>query len=177
MKPLMLALPLAACCLANCAKDTVLEGPRTMQAAAAFSAPSAGAVKTHSVPFEGTFKTVAVDQSSSTQREQRLTGSGLVSPLGKATFEAIATVALVPGTALTLNGTATLTAANGDLLFSTFTGTSVQQSGSKRKVMVRHTITGGTGRYRGASGFLVGVLLANPATSRGLLKLAGELAY
>ena len=49
-------------------------------------------------------------------------------------------------------GTSTLTAANGDELFTTVAGSGVNTSPTTSENTVTFTITGGTGRFQGASG-------------------------
>ena len=77
---------------------------------------------------------------------------GTATHLGRYAAEFNATVSLLDGTA---TGSYTFTAANGDQLFSTFIGLGVPAGGSMASITERLTITGGTGRFAGASGALV----------------------
>ena len=56
-----------------------------------------------------------------------------------------------PGT-FTVAGTAEFVAANGDRLFTSFSGTGHNTSPSRSVTRVHSTITGGAGRFEGASG-------------------------
>ncbi|GAB3299845.1 hypothetical protein ACFQT0_29550 [Hymenobacter humi] len=177
MKALLLIMPFAACLLGNCSKEVVLEGPRAVQAAAGFSPLSRAVVISHAVPFKGVFETTSVSLSGPPRQEQRITGTGQASHVGKATFEAYSTVVLTQTPPYALSGTSTMTAANGDQLFSTFTGTSMPQADGKLLVTIRHIISGGTGRFDRASGYYVGVTLADRASPNATLHLEGEIAY
>jgi hypothetical protein len=70
-----------------------------------------------------------------------------------------------------------MTAANGDQLFSAFTGTSTPQANGKVLVTARHLIAGGTGRYGRASGYYMTTMLADGASPHATLHLEGEIAY
>ena len=77
-------------------------------------------------------------------------GTGHASHLGRFTFSAPHTVDPLTRTAA---GTYTLTAANGDTLTATFTGRAKPITGTTTLVIVETaTITGGTGRFAGATG-------------------------
>src|SRR5262245_17036080 len=80
-------------------------------------------------------------------------GTGHAAHLGKtglsATFALTPTA--VPNT-FNLTGTTTVVAANGDRLFTTFTGTTTSTGGATASVTFVNTITGGTGRFADASG-------------------------
>ncbi len=67
-----------------------------------------------------------------------------------------------PDGAFAVGGEATLTAANGDEVSLTYTGTTVYFSMEEGLVVqeVKYIITGGTGRFEGASGFLQGMVYA-----------------
>jgi hypothetical protein len=83
-------------------------------------------------------------------------GTATISHLGRSTYVNQATFS-VSGTTLTVSGTATVTAANGDQLFATFTGSGSVSSpipavGATTDLTVVVTITGGTGRFSDASG-------------------------
>jgi hypothetical protein len=61
-------------------------------------------------------------------------------------------------------GTYTFTAANGDTLTATFTGQA--QLGTVTSIVEHATITGGTGRFAGATGSFTAHRLFDPATGR-----------
>lgn len=79
---------------------------------------------------------------------RRLEGEGIASHLGR--FTTVASITLNLATA-TGSGTVTYTAANGDMLSGTATGQAVIAAGIAT-VTETVTITGGTGRFAGATG-------------------------
>jgi hypothetical protein len=102
-------------------------------------------------------------------------GSGIATHMGKTSFEAASTVNFTVQPA-TINGTAILTAANGDELHTAFTGTTATAAGTATGNFV-HTITGGTGRFSNASGTLKATSIHNLATQKGVLSFEGEIDY
>jgi hypothetical protein len=117
-------------------------------AALTLSAPALAAAK--QVPFKARSSGVAtttgfdpVAMIAST----RVEGQGQATYLGQFTATAVAEVDVVTGNA---HGSWTLTAANGDQLFLTFTA--VPSSDSTHGIGT-FTIVGGTGRFAGATGF------------------------
>jgi hypothetical protein len=85
-------------------------------------------------------------------------GTARISHLGKSTYSQDYLVTFTSATAFTVAGTATTVAANGDMLFATFTGTGelggVFGVGQTAETTVVSTVTGGTGRFADASGTL-----------------------
>ena len=83
-------------------------------------------------------------------------GTAHFSHLGKSTYTLHYVVTFSSATAFTVVGTATTVAANGDMLFSTLTGTGtlggVFGVGQTTQTAVAQTITGGTGRFTDATG-------------------------
>ena len=84
---------------------------------------------------------------------RRLVGEGTASRLGRFTVVADFTLNLATASG---GGTVTYTAANGDLLTGTTTGRAVLAAGIAT-VTETVTITGGTGRFAGATGTINGV--------------------
>jgi hypothetical protein len=80
----------------------------------------------------------------------RLVGTGNATYLGRFTLTSDFTVDVATATAV---GTAVWTAANGDQLFTTVTGEAVVTF-PNAAIVETHVITGGTGRFAGASGTL-----------------------
>jgi hypothetical protein len=79
----------------------------------------------------------------------RVAARGNATHLGLFTLALDATVDLLTATAV---GTITLTAANGDQIFATHTGRVVGQVEGGLNIEETATITGGTGRFAGATG-------------------------
>jgi hypothetical protein len=109
-------------------------------------APALGAANGTDRPLTGT--------STSTSTFNLATGAGTtdgtsqLSHFGTTTFHNDFTFTIT-GDTITLTGTDTEVAANGDKLFSTFTITGTVSTGKSTGVF---TVTGGTGRFAGASG-------------------------
>jgi hypothetical protein len=82
---------------------------------------------------------------------RQIEGTGVASQLGRFTLEGELTLNLATASGV---GTGTYTAANGDMLTFTATGQAVIASGIAT-VTESVTITGGTGRFEGATGSLV----------------------
>ena len=86
------------------------------------------------------------------------TGAGQVDAAGVlahvGSFTGQNTVQFVPAgpTSFVFSGTTTLTAANGDELFTTFQGSGTNTSATTSMSTSNVTITGGTGRFEGATG-------------------------
>jgi len=136
---------------------------------------------TRAIPLSGTFETVSVmqgpPQGTPPVQRQRVTGTGQVSHLGRSTFEVAASITIAPPPPFANVGTSTMVAENGDQLYSTYTGTVTPQPDGSRLVVVRHTITGGTGRFQNASGFYDGRSLAITSAPTNVLTIEGELSY
>lgn len=127
------------------------------------------------VVFWATFATSIELSGTPPIQTARSTGVGTATHLGKTTFEGISTVnfSVQP---VQLNGTATFTAANGDEIYTSFTGTTTNEAGMAKGNFV-HVITGGTGRFSDANGLLRAISLHNLSTQAGTLKFEGEIDY
>ena len=104
------------------------------------------------VPFKGSYTTTMVLLQPPPNLKQLVSGTGIASHLGISTFEAISYVTVLPQPPFTVTGTRTITAANGDQIFTTFSGTSTPVVNGMNGADLHETITGGTGRFENASG-------------------------
>jgi hypothetical protein len=104
------------------------------------------------VPFKGSYNVTAVVLQGPPNIIQNVSGAGIASHLGKSTFEAVSYVTVSFPPPFTVTGSRTITAANGDKIFTTFTGTSTPVVDGKNGADLQETITGGTGRFANASG-------------------------
>lgn len=150
-----------------CSKSVSPTAPSSVSAAlrepaAADGAQSAPAVSQAAVAvrlkgrFEGT-QTVTPLQPPFALVEGVATGQA--SHLGRFTVEFPHTVNFATASGA---GTYTFVAANGDTLTATFTGQA--QLGTVTSILEQATITGGTGRFAGASGGFTARRLFDPAT-------------
>lgn len=111
----------------------------------------------HPRPFHGTYDlTVTIVDPNPPQQKITVSGTGNATHLGRSDYFAETTIDQ-SGTSLTFNGTAILTAANGDELHTSFTGTA-KQTGSTVTITRMFLIDpeSSTGRFHGATGSFTG---------------------
>ena len=128
-------------------------------------------------PFKGSYTTTSEILQPAPILKTRITGTGNVSQLGKSTFVALSTLNFTTQPPFTLAGTATFTAANGDEVYTSFTGTSTPTAQGMLDVSMTHIITGGTGRFQNATGSFVGHTIAFPGHSEGYIEHEGVIRY
>ena len=137
--------------------------PDTARGPLAPAAPALSAA-TVEVPFRGTQHTVriSVTPTGPTTLLSRSEGTGKATHLGRYTIVVDATIDLVARTSFLQK---TLTAANGDLLYVTATTqASPNPDGVTLSIVETVTITGGTGRFAGATGSYIVRCVVNQAT-------------
>ena len=139
--------------------------------------PAAKAKMAQDRPFKGSFTTTSEILQPAPILKTRITGTGNVSQLGKSTFVALSTLDFTTQPPFQLGGTATFTAANGDEIYTSFTGTSTPAGEGMLNVAMIHTITGGTGRFQNATGSFVGNTTAFPGHSDGYIEHEGTIRY
>jgi hypothetical protein len=110
-------------------------------------------VKKQVLPFKGGFATIeSVIEIKGNTEHDRITGIGQLTHLGNATFVADIQFDVVDFSA-PITGVQTTVAANGDKIFSTFSGYSnVPDAEGNIQANLSETITGGTGRFINATG-------------------------
>lgn len=160
------------CFLSSCQKETapVPENRIDMPTAKKSDANSM-------VPIKGTYETTNEVLHGPPMLQQRITGVGQSSHLGEGKFVAISTLNLTTAPPFQLAGTATFYAANGDVFYTSFAGTSTPSTGGTSIVIMTHTITGGTGRFENATGTLIGHAVANPSRPTGTVTYDGTISY
>jgi hypothetical protein len=127
--------------------------------------PETFSVRAESVPFQGSFEgTQTVTPLTPPFASVETSAVGTGTHLGRFTIELPHTVNFATSSA---QGTCTIVAANGDTLVASFTGQA--QVGPIVSIVEQATITGGTGRFAGASGTFTIQRLFDPAagTTRG----------
>ncbi len=125
------------------------------------------------LPFKGTLQVLADFDVQFPTLFVDATGSGTATHLGRftATFQEEAN--LVTGQGI---GSGHFIAANGDSVFTEFIGqVSPTEDPDVALVVSTHTITGGTGRFEGASGSFTGHLLVNLVTGIGESSFDGTI--
>lgn len=172
---------LFAALLCNACSDSVLPtGPSSVRpgslslepaASGAGSRTSASSSAAQSVPFkgnlEGTQTTTPLEPGSAFVDGS---ATGEATHLGRFTVEFPHTVNFATRTG---EGTFTFTAANGDTLIADFTGQA--QPGPIVSIVEEATITGGTGRFAGATGSFTARRLFDPASGTTKGSFAGTL--
>ena len=136
-------------------------------AGAVFAAPKSA---TEREDFKGTLQAVEVGNPIDFPIVHVVaTGSGKASQLGKFTYSYTVDIHVINPATLEAVGTLyyTFVAANGDKLYSVGDGYSAGPGNTNiSRVVEQHVITGGTGRFAGATGkFTVDRLISNGSTS------------
>ncbi|MEJ7680523.1 MAG: hypothetical protein WKG06_22260 [Segetibacter sp.] len=110
-------------------------------------------------------------------QQQHLTAKGEGTPIGKATFEAYVDFDL-SATPTSVNGKQTITTENGDQIFTTGKGYAIGlDANGDIKVVLNDIITGGTGKYAGATGSFGIVATASVKTPVGSDVEEGSITY
>ena len=132
------------------------------------------AVAQNPVPFHGTMQTSEVDPSFEFPLAGKaLEGTGLATHLGRFTLGADFAVNVTNGTA---SGTFTMTAANGDRIVGTSLGVGTIEGGIAN-ITETYTITGGSGRFDGASGTIVISRVLDEATHLSAAVMSGVIDF
>ena len=172
MKQLLsLSVITASCLLLSCKKEVVQKEELNHVALAAKMNMA------QDRPFKGSFTTTSEILQPAPVLQTRITGTWNVSQLGKSSFVALSTLNFTTQPPFILAGTATFTAANGDEIYTSFTGTSTPAEQGMLNVVMTHTITGGTGRFQNATGSFVGNTTAFPGHSEGYIEHEGTIRY
>jgi len=103
------------------------------------------------LPFRGTLEAREVHTGAFPVLHSVLTGTGQATHLGRYTVGFVFDITIGVMAPSTTVGTFTLTAANGDSLSGTFTGTGIVANGMVT-IVENATITEGTGRFANATG-------------------------
>lgn len=115
----------------------------------------AGPASARPTPLKGTFVQSGVIAPSAACQglSNTTTGTGEATHLGKSLWSGTACLGFGPQGIVVTNGKLTLTAANGDQLFSTFAASGALPAGDGSfHLDGTFTVVGGTGRFAGATG-------------------------
>lgn len=124
-------------------------------------------------PFHGTYEgSVTLPAGTEVLNDVSFTVTGVASQLGKFRMANVADIDL---TTLASEGTTTITAANGDQLFTTYSSAGVPTGGDTYTITGTHFITGGTGRFEGAQGSFTTTSLATMQTTAETVTIAGRV--
>ena len=174
IRPVILSL--GALALAACAESPLLEPNVDVSAARSHAAsPSRPAGGTCTMVGRMILPPLPGQPANVTRRQTEWVCQ--LKHLGRTTLTNIDAGA-VGATGTTLTGTAVLTAANGDQLFTTASGTATFPD-ANGIVTFRgtDTVTGGTGRFAGASGSLTRTARVSVRVLNGTYEFDGTLSY
>jgi hypothetical protein len=168
----------ASICLLSCQKETIIpqEGSNHV-ATGSSNANQMSKMFEGGVPFKGNFTTSNVMLQPPPNLIQQVSGLGTASHLGESSFEGISHVTVTSQPPFAVNGTRTITASNGDQLFTSFTGASTPVVEGLNGATLQETITGGTGRFANASGSFISVVRNNWITSSFRIDFDGHIKY
>ena len=116
-------------------------------------------------PFKGTVSGPRLFDLSTGSFVADLTGTE--SHLGRVTYDITGTVIVTGLNSFTVSGTGGVTAANGDQLFTAFSGSGTIDAAGGTAGQSAITVTGGTGRFAGASGEQTDRFSAPPGSLNG----------
>jgi len=125
-------------------------------------------------PFKGTVNAVETSQVVFPIASIDRVGTGTATHLGKFTEHVTEQVNLLT---LSATGAATFTAANGDTLTASVTGQATETSPGVASIVEVYTITGGTGRFAGATGTFTLESTLNLATGVSSGTFSGVIDY
>lgn len=124
-------------------------------------------------PFHGTYEgSVTVPVGIPVLEDVFFTVTGHASLLGKFQMANIADIDL---TTLSSQGSTTITAANGDELYTTYFTLGTDNGDGTYTVVGEHEITGGTGRFKDADGSFTTYSLATMMTTLETVTIAGRV--
>ncbi len=161
------------CFLASCQKENVIT-PASENKTISENAK----MKESGVPFKAGFNNTSQVLAPPPMVQIQITGEGSGSHIGKATLAANVTVNLTTPPPFSINGTAVITAANGDQIFVSVTGsrTAADATGAYTGT-TSNTVTGGTGRFENASGSFEGKITANVTSPNSTVTYQGYISY
>jgi hypothetical protein len=129
----------------------------------------------HAVPFNGSYSGRCTLVSFNFPIVQLdCLASGQATHVGNSSEESLIAANLILGTT---SGTVTLAAANGDELFLTTSGSSSPLGGGVNAISGTQTVTGGTGRFEGASGSFTVAGTVNSSTEAISYTLEGSTSF
>ncbi|MGI8580652.1 MAG: hypothetical protein ACR2KX_00520 [Chitinophagaceae bacterium] len=130
------------------------------------------------VPFKASFETASRPLAFPPILRLETTGTGIGSHIGKSTLLAYPTINFRTNP-ISVSGTLVITAANGDEIFASFTGTRSATNATILAFTIHATyiITGGTGRFQNASGSFEGISTGTLGIHTGTASYEGYISY
>lgn len=132
--------------------------------------------KYHRLHLRASFTTASVVLAPPPFLKLQISGTGRGTHIGRATFISYPTINFTVPPPFPLSGTQVMTAANGDELFTSFVGESTPPDEDGNVYITNmQTVTGGTGRFAGATGTLAGAAVAHNANPAGTATIEGTI--
>lgn len=131
--------------------------------------------KTKVVPFKGEYSTTNQPLAGPPLVKQKVIGIGEATSLGNSMFTAFAAVNVAAPPPFQVSGTATFIAADGSEFYTEFTGTNTPKGDGTASISLTHRITGGTGRFKDASGTISANGYTILAEARGVISYEGTI--
>ena len=133
------------------------------------------------VPFKAEFivtLTILKAGTPGVPEQDHVTGVGEGTPIGKATFDAYTQSDIFSPEPQLVTGKGSTIAENGDQIFSTTKGYAIgPDAKGDIKIVLNDVITGGTGKYAGATGGWTTLATANINTPLGTASEEGSITY
>jgi hypothetical protein len=133
--------------------------------------------KPTTVAFEASYTTTNVLIDPPPMLKQEITGIGKSNALNISKFIAVSTQVITNTPPFKLSGPCTYYADNGDVFYTSFTGTSTPNGDGTLTVSMTHTITGGTGKFEHATGSISGKTIVDPKKSSAVIDCKGTVTY
>ncbi len=169
----VLLVAASICFIVSCQKESIV-APETGNKPISVNAK----MNESGVPFKASFETASRPLAFPPILRLETTGTGIGSHIGKATLLAYPTINFTTPPPFAVRGTLVITAANGDEIFASFTGTrSVPNATGSFTINATYTITGGTGRFQNATGSFVGISLGTVGIHTGTASYEGYISY
>jgi hypothetical protein len=180
MKKQIAVLLVAATCLSFVACKKELSTANKLASTGTLSnatATAANKMEEKDLPFKGEYVDAFEMLQPPPMFVQKVTGTGNATYMGNSTFAAIAHVDLTTAPPFAVTGVRTITAANGDQIFTTFSGVSFPVVPGLNKTELNEIITGGTGRFANASGNFKSSAIADQNNSIFTVSFDGRIVF
>jgi len=129
------------------------------------------------VSFEGTYTTTNEVLNPPPMLKQRITGIGQSTRLDMIKFVAVSTLNLTTPPPFRLAAFDTTYTADGDAFYTTATGTSTPNADGTSTVEMTHTINGGSGKFKNATGSFTGLTIVTASNPTNTITLKGDIRY
>ena len=127
--------------------------------------------------FKGSYTTTTESLSPPPMAQIKIKGTGQSSEIKIKSFEGVSTLNLTTAPPFSLEGTGTFYAENGDLFHTSFTGTDTPRDDGNAVVVINFVVTGGTGKFKNATGEFTGNTISNHTEPTGKIDFDGYINF